>query len=485
MTRLDPASLRATGRSPALERTGLRTGVVHLGIGAFHRAHGAVLTEDAMLATGESAWGISAVTGRSTRVWEQLAPQEGLFTVTERGRGARPVRVVSAVREVLAGPRDAWTVAERIADPATRVVTLTVTEKGYPRHPVTGRLDTRDPRVRADLEGGPPQTPVGQIARGLQLRHRADAGPVTVVSCDNLQGNGDVTAELVTGFADALPGSEGGLLRSWIAANTAFPNTMVDRMVPATTAADLDAVEAELGLRDEAAVVAEPFWQWVIQDSFAAPRPRWEAVGARVTDDVEVWEATKLRVLNASHSLLAYLGLALGHATIAACAADEAVLGTAHRMVREEVLPTLSLPEGLDGVAYAESVLRRFANPALGHTTAKVAADGSQKLGPRLLPTIRAVLDRGGEPRWSSLAVAAWMRHVATAGPDLEDPLAASLRAPLPRGSGAREVVPALLRTRVLPEELSANGVFTDLVTHWYEVLDHGGAGALAAEVAR
>jgi fructuronate reductase len=483
MTRLDLAALRATGRTTALDRADLRTGVVHLGIGAFYRAHGAVLTEEAMLAAGETGWGISAVTGRSARVWEQLAPQDGLFTVTERGEGARPVRVVSSVRETLSGPADPWAVAERIAHPDTRIVTLTVTEKGYLAHPVTGRLDTGDARVRADLDGGPPLTPVGQIARGLQLRQLRDAGPVTVLSCDNLPDNGELTAALVADFADALPGAEGERLRSWIQAHAAFPNTMVDRIVPATTAADLDTVEAELGLRDEAAVVAEPFHQWVIQDRFAGPRPRWEAAGATITDDVRPWEAAKLRVLNASHSLLAYLGLSVGHTTIAACAADDAVATAAHRLVHEEVLPSLTLPEGLDGAAYAASVLRRFANPALGHTTAKVGADGSQKLGPRVVPTVRDVLAGGGEPRWSALVVAAWMHHVATAGPGLEDPLADSLRALLPASGGAREVVAALLRSEVFPGDLASHPVFTELLVHWYGVVSAGG-GALAAEAA-
>src|SRR5690606_5473043 len=210
----------------------------------------------------------------------------------------------------------------------------------------------------------------------------------TVVSCDNLPGNGARTAALVADFAEALPGARGERLGAWVREHTAFPATMVDRMVPATTPADLDAVQAELGLRDEAAVVAEPYIQWVLQNRFAAPRPAWEKAGAHFTDDVRPWEEAKLRVLNAGHSLLAYLGLAGGHPTIAGAAADEVVAAALHGLLHEEVLPTLAPPEGLDPQAYAASVLRRFANPALGHTTAKVASDGSQKLGPRLLCTV-------------------------------------------------------------------------------------------------
>jgi len=483
MNRLDPASLGRSGRSPALDRDALRTGVVHLGAGAFFRAHTAVYTEDAMLATGDTSWGIGAVTGRSARVWEQMAPQDGLFTVTERGSGSGAVRVVSSVTGTLAGPRDPRAVVELIGAPGTRVVTLTVTEKGYRAAPLTGRLDVRDPSVRADLDGAPPLTSVGQIARGLQLRMLRDAGPITVVSCDNLSGNGDRTGALVADFADALPGAEGDRLRAWVAESVCFPNTMVDRMVPATTPEDLDRVEAALGLRDEAAVIAEPFRQWVIEDRFAAARPRWESAGALLTDDVLPWEETKLRVLNAGHSLLAYLGLSLGHRTIAECAADTVAATAVHRLVHEEALPSLRLPEGLDGPAYAESVLARFANPALGHTTAKVAADGSQKIGPRLLPTIRAVRERGGEPRWGALAVAAWMHHVATAGPRVEDPLAATLAGLLPDRRRAADVVPRLMEAGVFPGELVADTVFTGLAAHWYELIDAGDTRALGKEI--
>ncbi|MDA2811892.1 mannitol dehydrogenase family protein [Nocardiopsis sp. RSe5-2] len=480
--RLDAAALAAAGRTTALDRRALRTGIVHLGVGAFFRAHGAVMTEDAMLAAGEADWGVCAVTGRSPRVWEQLAPQDGLFTVSERGAGARPMRVVSPVREVLGGNGDPWAVVERIADPGTRVVTLTVTEKGYCAHPVTGRLDTGDDRVRADLDGAPPLTPVGRLARGLLLRAERDAPPVTVVSCDNLPGNGRLLASLVADFAAALPAADGERLAAWAERSAAFPDTMVDRMVPATTRADLDAVERELGLRDEAAVVAEPFSQWVVEDRFAGRRPRWEAAGAQLVADVAPWEAVKLRVLNAGHSLLAYLGLGRGHRTIAACADDEALAGAVHRFFDEEVLPGLDAPEGMDAREYAASVLRRYGNHALAHSTAKVAEDGSKKLPPRLAPTMRPVLAKGGEPRWSALVLAAWMRHVAVSGPDLQDPLAGPLRAALPEGGGARGTVTALLRSGVLPEDLAGDERVVSLVAHWYRVLS-AGPGALEAEM--
>lgn len=468
-----------------MPREKLRPGIVHLGLGAFARAHTAVFTENAMLASGDLNWGITGVTQRSDTVARQLAPQDGLFTVTERGSGAAPLRVVSSIVEAISGRDNPGAVVDRIADPSTSVITLTITEKGYRIDPRTGSLNTADEQVRADLAGQPPQTAIGQIARGIQQRARADAGPLTVVSCDNLPGNGELTGRLVRAFAAELPAAEAGPLLAWLDANVTFPNTMVDRMVPATTAGDLDAVERELGLRDEAAVVAEPFLQWVIEDNFASRRPRWEDAGALFSSDVAAWEAAKLRLLNASHSMLAYLGLAAGKATISDAVGEDAFLTACRRMMHEDALPTISLPEGLDGDEYCAQALSRFANPALGHTTAKVGSDGSQKIGLRLLSTVRGNLDAGREPRWAALAVAAWMRHVAsTPVEQLDDPLAAELRAALPATRTAAAVVPALLGCRsIFDGELAANAVFAGLLAHWYGIIDTHGLDGLRKEI--
>ncbi|WP_018775545.1 mannitol dehydrogenase family protein [Arthrobacter sp. 131MFCol6.1] len=468
-----------------MQRDKLQPGIVHLGLGAFARAHTAVFTENAMLASGDFGWGITGVTQRSDTVARQLTPQDGLFTVTERGDGAAPLRVVSSIVEAISGRDDPGTVVDRIADPATSVVTLTITEKGYRIDPRTGTLNTGDDQVRADLAGQPPQTAIGQIARGLQQRARTDAGPLTVVSCDNLPGNGELTRALVHAFAAALPAAEAEPLLSWLGANVTFPNTMVDRMVPATTAADLDAVERELGLRDEAAVVAEPFLQWVIEDNFASRRPRWEDAGALFSSDVAAWEDAKLRLLNASHSMLAYLGLATGKTTISDAVGEQAFRTACSRMMAEDALPTITLPAGLDGAAYCAQVLTRFANPALGHTTAKVGSDGSQKIGLRLLTTVRGSLNAGREPRWAALAVAAWMHHVAsTPAAELNDPLAPELHAALPARRTAATVVPALLGCRsVFDAGLATHQGFADLLIHWYRIIDTHGLDGLGNEI--
>ena len=438
-----------------------------------------------MLATGDSDWGITGVTQRSDTVARQLAPQDGLFTVAERGSGAAPLRVVSSIVEAISGRDQPEKVVDRIAAATTQVVTLTITEKGYRIDPHTGFLNTADPQVQADLAGKPPQTAVGQIVRGLQQRAGTGGGPLTVVSCDNLPGNGEMTETLVRAFAAALPEAESGPLLAWLAANVTFPSTMVDRMVPATTAGDLDAVEHELGLRDEAAVIAEPFMQWVIEDNFAAGRPAWQEAGALFSTDVAAWEAAKLRLLNASHSMLAYLGLASGLETIADAVGEDTFRTACQRMMAEDALPTISLPEGLDGGTYCAQIVERFANPALGHTTAKVGSDGSQKIGLRLLATVRANLDAGREPRWAALAVAAWMHHVATsAAADLNDPLADELQAALPAQRSAATVVPALLAVRsIFDADLAANVIFADLLAHWYRIIDTDGLDGLRKEI--
>ncbi|MBO0826281.1 MAG: mannitol dehydrogenase family protein, partial [Streptosporangiales bacterium] len=295
---------------PRVDPPARRVGVVHLGVGAFHRAHQAVYTEDA------GDWGICGVTQRSARVARRLLPQDGLYAVLTKGPGAGDARVVGAVREVLVGPDDPASVVARIADPAVRVVTLTVTEKGYRRDPATGRLRRDDPEVAADLAGRTPRTVVGQLVAGLDARRCTDAGPLTVVCCDNLPSNGPALRALVGDYV----GDDG--LAAWIAGSVRFPATMVDRIVPATTDADRAEVTRLLGVVDDGAVVAEPFSQWVIEDDFAADRPAWEKAGAVLTADVAPYETVKLRMLNGAHSTLAYLGALAGHEHIADAVAD-------------------------------------------------------------------------------------------------------------------------------------------------------------------
>jgi fructuronate reductase len=424
-------------------------GIVHLGIGAFHRAHQAVYTEDA-----GDGWGICGITQRSAAVVGRLAPQDGLYSVLERGAGGVSARVIGAVREVLTG--DAT--ATRIADPAVQVVSLTVTEKGYRHDPATGRLRIDDPETCLDLTGRPPHTVVGRLVRGLALR---DA-PVTVLCCDNLTSNGATLRGLVEEYCERA-----GVR---LTCEVAFPSTMVDRIVPATTADDLDEAERLLGVRDAGAVVTEPFTQWVIEDVFAAGRPAWDAAGAIFTGDVTPYETMKLRLLNGSHSMLAYLGSGFEYVSDAV----EVLGDVVRRYMDEDAGPTLGVPPGFDLAAYKSSLLERFANPALRHRTAQIAMDGSQKLPQRLLSVVRDRLADGAEPRWAALAVAAWMRHVQTAR-ELDDPLADLLRMAVARADTPAAVVDALLSiTDVFGPDLRDSAVFRDLVTGHLAALTAG-----------
>ncbi|WP_270888239.1 mannitol dehydrogenase family protein [Pedococcus sp. 5OH_020] len=463
-----PSGPRVAGPPPS----GLaeRVGILHLGIGAFHRAHQAVFTEDAALAADEPGWGICGVTQRSASVVEQLRPQDCLYAVLERGSGEPTARIVGQVSDVLFAAEEGDRLTQRFTDPAVRVVTLTVTEKGY-RRAATGRLDLDDPVVQSDLAGGARST-VGQIVRGLQARAEADAGGISVLSCDNLIDNGRVLHRLVMDFCAALPSAEGGAIGAWVEQHVSFPSSMVDRIVPATTEADRADAAALLGCIDEALVVAEPFRQWVIEDAFSAGRPAWERAGADLVADVAPFEQLKLRMLNGTHSLLAYLGALRGYDTIAQAVSDDELADAARNLMRQDVIPTLVQPQGLDVAAYGEQVLERFANPALRHRTTQVAMDGSQKLPLRLLGTVRDRLAAGETPEWAALAVAAWMAYVATArdrrGQELplDDPLAQRLRQAAGTGGDATAVVNGLLCVReVFGEDLPESAAFKDCLT--------------------
>jgi fructuronate reductase len=443
---------------PALDPRSRRPGVVHLGIGAFHRAHQAVYTED----SGD--WAICGVTQRSASVLDQLAPQDGLYGLLVRDDGRREARVIGAVREVLHAGADPAAVVARIAD--APVVTLTVTEKGYRHDPATGRLRLADPEIVADLSGRPPRTVVGQLVAGLATRRAATGAPATVVCCDNLPSNGTTVRGLVGEYAARLDET----LAGWIAANVAFPCTMVDRIVPSATDTDRADAAALLGVDDAGTVVAEPFTQWVIEDSFAGPRPDWEKAGATLAPDVAPYETVKLRMLNGSHSTLAYLGGLAGYVTIAEAVADPVLAELVGRLMAEDVVPTLTAPDGLDLDSYGASVRARFANPALRHRTAQVAMDGTQKLPQRLLGTVRDRYAAGATPYWATLAVAAWMRYVATQ--PVDDPLAELLAERVNGATSAPGVVGALLGIRqVFGDDLPAHDGFRSLLTEYVAAL--------------
>jgi fructuronate reductase len=463
---------------PRIDPASTGVGIVHLGIGAFHRAHQAVYTEDAVAAAGGD-WGICGVTQRGPGVVEQLAPQDGLYTVAARDGEGQSLRVVGIVRELLWARADPQGLTERLSSPTTAVVTLTVTEKGYRHDPATGRLNRRDPDVAADLADGGTRTVVGQLAAACALRRERESGPFTIVSCDNLPDNGRLLAGLLHEFTADSP------LQAWIEQHVAFPSTMVDRIVPAATPEDRAQIAAALGVTDAGAVVTEPFSQWVIQDTFAAARPAWERAGAILTADVTPYERIKLRLLNGSHSTLAYLGALAGYELVAD--ALEPFAPVLRALMADDAAPTLDVPAGIDLAAYQDEVLVRFANPAIRYRTLQVASDGSQKLPQRLLAPALERRRAGAVPSLAALGVAAWMRFVSARRSDdgrelpVDDPLADAIAARLGGRTAPAEVVDRLLgMEEIFAPELAADGVWRDLLHERLAQLVRDGAVATA-----
>ncbi|MEV1332198.1 mannitol dehydrogenase family protein [Micromonospora costi] len=483
--------LAAVRRLPAASRPLVRpgavpAGVVHLGLGAFHRAHQAVYTEAAIGAAGGD-WGIVAVAPRNPAVVEALADQDNLFSVTTLSGGGTATRVVGALTGVRHAPADPDAVVALLADPAIRVVTLTVTEKAYQMDPASGLLRP-DAALAADLAGDrPPVTVPGLLLRGLAARAAADAGPVALVSCDNLPANGARLRGLVEQAvrrADRVPAA----LPDWIAGNVTFPGTMVDRIVPASTPETLDVAHRALGVRDLAAVSAEPYAQWVIEDDFPAGRPAWDRAGAVVCADAGPWERLKLRTLNGVHSAAAYLGALAGRETIAEALAIPRLPEVLRHLIAEDVAASFTPPDGMRVVDYGEEVLARFANPAIRYRTLQVAMDGSQKLPQRVLHTIADLRAAGRPARWAALVVAAWLRFLLGHADDgrplpLDDPLAERIRAALHAGrrtpAGTVEAVFAL--REIVPADLAADDEVRADVTAWLAALERHGVPATLA----
>ncbi|PZN98453.1 MAG: mannitol dehydrogenase [Hyphomicrobiales bacterium] len=419
-------SLPAAVRRPAYDRSRLAPGIVHLGLGAFARAHLCEYTEDA-LELEFSAWGVTGASLQRPDQRDRLSPQDGLYTLLKRAPEGPELRIIGCVGEVIVAPESPAALIARMASPETRIVSLTVTEKGYCHDPATGKLKVDHPDIVHDLANPlTPRSAIGLIVAALKARRAAGLGPFTALSCDNLPHNGGVLRGLVRDFA-AL--SDDGLSQ-WIEAEGAFPASMVDRIVPATTEADIAEVAGLIGLEDAAPVIGEPFRQWAIQDVFAAGRPAWERVGAQMVSDVAPFEFMKLRMLNGAHSSLAYLGYLAGHETVAEASGDP-VLARFLQGLWAQIIPTVPAPQGVVLADYGDALLARFRNPAIRHRTWQIAMDGSQKLPQRLLGTIRDRLKASAPIDHLALGVAAWMAYVAGtdesgAAIDVRDPLAAT-----------------------------------------------------------
>lgn len=437
--------LPAAVARPTYDRSRVKRGVVHLGIGAFHRAHQAAVFEQA-LAAGDLRWGITGVSLRSAGVRDQLAPQDGLYTLVVRDGEGERLQVVGAIMDTLVAPEDPAAVVAALASAETHIVTLTITEKGYKLDRATGKLQAGDPDVAHDLASlDAPRTAPGFLVAALAARHAAGTGPLTILSCDNLPHNGTLLRDAVLAIAAAHDAD----LHDWIAAAVTFPQTMVDRIVPATTPADIAALADRLGVEDHAMVKAEPFTQWVIEDRFAGERPDLAAFGVQLTDAVAPWEDAKLRLLNGAHSAIAYLGGLAGfdfvHEVVAQPEARAFV-----EALWDESATTLDPPAALDIAQYRTALMARFANPALQHRTRQIAMDGSQKLPQRLLAPIADRRAKRQSVDALALAIAAWMRWqsgVTDTGETfaIDDPIADRLGAAIAGATTSAERVDALL----------------------------------------
>ncbi|WP_235525177.1 MULTISPECIES: mannitol dehydrogenase family protein [unclassified Sphingomonas] len=447
---------------PDYDRTALTPGIVHIGPGAFHRAHQAAYV-DAIL-KADPRWAISAVALNSTSVAEALGPQDGLYTLALLDSDMR-FRVIGSITELLtAHRRDA--LLSRLAAPTTRLVTTTVTEKGY-HLTGDGALDLDAPAIVRELDGAEPSTLSGWLVAGLAARRASGGGAITLLSCDNLADNGHRFRRSVRDLAAARDPD----LAMWIDDNVRFPCAMVDSITPATDDALRDTVRAATGLDDAWPIQREAFAQWVIEDDFAGDRPPFDLAGVQFTRDVRGFENAKLRLLNGAHSTLAYVGLLLGLGTVRDAMRDAALAGFVERLMREDIAPSIVPPAEMDLSAYIAAVLGRFANPAIAHQLAQIAWDGSQKLPYRLLDTVRDARAAGRAVTRLAVPIAAWFRFLElrkASGETLVDPRADAL---LARAGD----VDALLAMRDIFGDLGDDTAFADAVRQAYAALAPGG----------
>lgn len=474
---------------PSYDRTQIKPRIVHLGFGAFHRAHQAVYTDQLASKFG-SDWGFCEVNliGGEQQIAD-LNAQDYLYSVAEMASEGWSGRVIGVVCRALHGEVDGInTVLKAMAEPEIAIVSITITEKGYCYQPATGKLIEDHPLIQHDIaHPNVPKSAPGVIVEALRIRREGQLPAFTVMSCDNMPENGHVTRNVILGLAQ-LQDTE---LAEWIEANVSFPSTMVDRIVPAVTMETLEKITQQLGgINDPAGVACEPFRQWVIEDNFVNGRPEWEKVGAELVEDVLPFEEMKLRMLNGSHSFLAYLGYLAGYQHINDCMQDANYATAARHLMLNEQAPTLST-KGVDLVAYANSLINRYRNTALKHRTWQIAMDGTQKLPQRMLDSVRYHLIHNSHFDCLALGIAAWMRYVGGVDEqgqtiEVSDPLLPQLQALVSESQEGAERVKALLSLEVVfGKELPQNQKFVSMITESYENLLKFGARESVARLVK
>ena len=476
------SQLPATVARPGYDRSRVVPAIVHLGIGAFHRAHQAMYT-DAVLRSGDLGWGIVGAGIISADMKNALGPQDCLYALCEMGAGYEATRVIGSIVEILGGTEDAGVLLARMSAATTRIVSITVTEKGYYLDPATGKLLLQASAIAADLVNpAAPKTVLGLVVQALNLRRAAGIPPFTVLSCDNLRENGKLAKAAVLAYAREADAA----LAGWIESNVAFPCTMVDRITPATTDADRERVGRIIGMEDAWPVVTERFEQWVIEDHFTMGRPDWTVGGAVFSDEIETWENMKLRCLNGAHSTLSYLGQLTGRNTVADAMGSPLITDLLDALWLE-IRAVLKAPRGVDTAAYVESLKLRFRNPSLKHLTAQIAMDGSQKLPNRLLLPLRERIALGLASPAIATAVAAWMHYavkVAHDGATLNDPMAADIVAQAKRSNDAPAIVGNLLSlNKIFGADLPADAGFRAAVTEQFVALARNPAVATTSAI--
>ena len=401
---------------PAYNRSKIKAGMVHIGIGSFHRSHQAFYTDTLLNRSGKTDWGICGVALLETdqRIFNTLVDQDGLYTlmVTEPD-GNLNARVIGSIVEYLYAPDNPEAVIEKIADPGIKIITLTITEGGYNFDSATGEFQFAEPSIQWDIKNPEnPKTTFGYITRSLKRRRERGIAGLTIQSCDNIQENGHVLKKMLLSFVrKAEPG-----LADWIESEVAFPNSMVDRITPATTSSDIEKLRLVYGIDDSWPVVCEPFIQWIVEDNYSNGRPEWESVGVQFVKDVRPFEKMKIRLLNAGHSLLGFSGTLYGCKTV-----DEAVRVPLLRtflsdFMDHEVSPILGNIEGINIEEYKESLIQRFANPDIKDQLSRICMESSSKIPKFLLPTISEQLETGGPVKRGALVVAAWCHYLELAG---------------------------------------------------------------------
>ncbi|WP_017995634.1 mannitol dehydrogenase family protein [Rhizobium leguminosarum] len=467
------SGLASTAKLPAYDRDQLKSGILHLGPGAFFRAHFAPFTDAALAAEGGD-WGIEVASLRTADVADHLNEQNGLYTMLIRDTSSTVAQVTGPILRAHVATRDPSGLLDRLEDPTIRIVSLTVTEKAYGMDTATGGLDLNHADVAADLANRhAPRGVIGYLVEGLSRRRAKGIAPFTPLSCDNLPSNGAVLKRLVLDFAERVDPS----LRQWIEANVPFPSTMVDRITPASTEATYQDAERLTGRQDLAAIETEPFTQWVIEDDFANGRPAWDKAGALMVTDVSAYEKMKLRMLNGAHSLLAYLGYIGGYEFIRDVMDDAGLAALAYRHMHAAAR-TLDAVPGIDLDDYASELIARFANKAIAHRTYQIAMDGTQKLPQRLLEPASEALAHGDKAETYAIAVAAWMRYaIGEHGNgeryELRDPRAAEIAALIADVPRTGLAISAALFTLpgLFPAALTGNRAWTQDVSDKLEIL--------------